>query len=196
TEMDGEFWITYVAVSEWGVVTALAKTKNFIDYQRLGVIFHPENKNVVIFPGRVGDGYAALHRPGVTALGDKVIWIAYSPDGLHWGGHRPCLGLRPDKWDAVRVGACAVPIRTAEGWLEIYHGVDGQGRYHLGAALLDLQRPERVIARSPEPLLSPALPYEVEGFYGNVVFSCGAVPMEDGRILVYYGCADERMAVR
>lgn len=195
TEIEGEYWITYVAVSPWGVTTALAKTADFVRFERAGIILHPENKNAVLFPEKVGGKYVLLHRPGVTGLGDKMIWVSDSPDGLHWGHPRPAIGLRPDSWDAIRVGACTVPLRTPEGWLEIYHGVDVQGRYHLGAALLDLERPEKVLARSPEPLLSPLLPYEVEGFYGNVVFSCGAVPMPDGRLLVYYGCADERMAV-
>lgn len=195
TQINGEYWITYVAVSEWGVVTALAKTADFETFQRLGVILYPENKNVVMFPGRINGRYAALHRPGVTALGDKVIWVSDSPDGIHWGNHRPCIGLRPGHFDAIRVGACAVPIRTPDGWLEIYHGVDTEGRYHLGAALLDLEQPEKVLARSREPLLSPTQPYEVDGFYGNVVFSCGAVEEPDGCLRVYYGCADERMAV-
>lgn len=195
TPMNGSYAVTYVAVSSWGIVTALATTGDFVEFERQGVIFHPENKNSVVFPDPDANGWMALHRPGTGGLGDKMIWLSRSPDGLHWGGHRPVVGLRPGMWDSVRIGAGAPPIRTERGWLEIYHGVDDDGVYHLGAVLLDLEDPGKVLARSPEPLLSPVEPYETDGFYGNVVFTCGAVDTPDGRILVYYGCADQRMAV-
>lgn len=191
----GEYGVTYVAVSSWGIVTALATTRNFVRFERKGVIFHPENKNCVLFPNPSENGWLALHRPDAGGLGDKTIWLSESLDGVHWGRHRPVMGLRPGMWDSVRIGAGAPPIRTDEGWLEIYHGVDDEGTYHLGAALLDLNDPGRVLARSAEPILSPAEPYETDGFFGNVVFTCGLAEAGDGRIFVYYGCADERMAV-
>lgn len=192
---NGEFAVTYVAVSNWGVVTALATTRDFVGFERKGVIFHPENKNSVLFPNPKENGWMALHRPDSGGLGDKLVWFSRSPDGVHWGKHQPLMGLRPGMWDSVRIGAGAPPIKTEQGWLAIYHGVDDDHAYHLGAALLDLEDPTKVLARSPEPILSPTAPYETDGFFGNVVFTCGAAEMPDGRIMVYYGCADERMAV-
>lgn len=191
----GEYGITYVAVSNWGIVTAVATTQDFVRFERKGVIFHPENKNSVLFPEPSENGWMALHRPAAGGLGDKMVWFSRSPDGLHWGGHRPLMGLRPGMWDSIRIGAGAPPIKTHKGWLEIYHGVDDRGTYHLGAVLLDLADPTKVLGRSPQPILSPGERYETDGFFGQVVFTCGAVDMPDGRVLVYYGCADERMAV-
>jgi len=99
-------------------------------------------------------------------------------------------------WDSVRTGASAVPFRVPEGWLELYHGVDGHGRYAMGALLMDAEDPGRAIARSPEPILVPTEPYELSGFYNNTVFSCGHVPLDDRgqRIRMYYGAADSCMA--
>ncbi|MBO8142111.1 MAG: glycosidase [Firmicutes bacterium] len=195
TPMGDEYWITYVAVSKWGVVTALARTRDFVAYERMGILFPPENKNVVLFPGRINGRLFALHRPSEGAFGNRVIWSAASPDGLAWGSHRVALALRPDRWDCRRVGAGAVPFRTSHGWLEIYHGVDDGDRYHLGLALFDLERPDVLIGRSPKPVLSPDAPYEATGFFSGVVFSCGAVVEDNGLVRVYYGCADDSMAV-
>ena len=99
-------------------------------------------------------------------------------------------------WDAVRTGAGAVPFRIPEGWLELYHGVDAEGCYAMGALLLDAEDPARVIARSPEPILTPDLVYEQSGFYRNTVFSCGHVARDDGpeTIRMYYGAADSCLA--
>ena len=87
-----------------------------------------------------------------------------------------------------------MPIRTDEGWLEIYHGSDVDDKYSLAAVLLDLEDPTKVIARAKRPLMEPEAPYEITGFYGNVVFSCGAVE-NDGEVLIYYGASDEYTAV-
>jgi predicted GH43/DUF377 family glycosyl hydrolase len=97
-------------------------------------------------------------------------------------------------WDGLRTGAGTVPFLIPEGWLELYHGVDSEGQYAMGALLLDAEDPGRVIARSPEPILTPDQDYEKSGFYRNTVFSCGHVPLDDGRIRMYYGAADSRMA--
>lgn len=195
TPMGDEYWVSYVGVSRWGIVTALARTKDFVRFERLGIIFPPENKNVVLFPGPINGRYYALHRPGDLSFGPKVIWSASSPDGRAWGGHRVALDVRPDAWDSHRLGAGAPPFRTEEGWLEIYHGVDEQGRYHLGLALFDLADPQRLIGRSAGPIISPDAPYEATGFFSGVVFGCGAVVEDSGLVRVYYGCADDSMAV-
>ena len=103
--------------------------------------------------------------------------------------------LRPTyPWEARKIGAGPPPIKTEEGWLLIYHGVDERSVYRAGLALLDLDDPTRVIARLPEPILAPEMPYEREGDIPNVVFPTGAV-VRDGVLYVYYGAADKVCAL-
>jgi predicted GH43/DUF377 family glycosyl hydrolase len=193
TEIDGVYYITYSAVSPFGIAVGLASTRDFVSVQRHGLILPPENKDVVLFPEAIGGHYYALHRPVPKGMGSPEIWIAKSPDLYHWGEHRPLLGLRPGKWDSRRLGGGAVPIRTPHGWLELYHAADDEDRYCMGAVLLDLDDPTRVIARSDEPIFEPEADYEIEGFYGRVVFSCGVLVEED-EVEMYYGAADTSMA--
>lgn len=194
TNLEGTVYINYTAVSRYGVSVALASTQDFKNYKKLGVILPPENKNVVIFPERIQNQYVMIHRPATTGLGNQQMWMAYSDDMVHWGNHRPLMGKRPGMWDSIRIGAGAVPIKTEYGWLEIYHGVNEQQGYCLGAVLLDLEEPSKILARSNIPFLIPETEYERTGFYGNVVFTCGAVVTEaqDQRIVrIYYGAADQ-----
>ena len=92
-------------------------------------------------------------------------------------------------WDELKIGASAVPFKIDAGWLEIYHGVDKNNRYCLGVVLLDEKQPWKVIARSKKPIFQPETDYECEGFYGNVVFSCGLL-YENKKLKIYYGAAD------
>ncbi|RIV20088.1 glycosidase [Alicyclobacillaceae bacterium I2511] len=193
TQIEDEYFITYTSVSPFGVSVSLAVTRDFQTVRRLGVIFPPENKDVVIFPEKIGNQYFALHRPVPGEIGGPEIWIADSPDLVHWGNHTHLLGVRSGRWDSRRLGAGAVPLRTKAGWLEVYHAADKQGRYALGAVLLDLVDPRQVLARSSHPLLAPEMPYELNGFYGNVVFTCGTAIKED-ILHIYYGVADSAMA--
>ena len=105
------------------------------------------------------------------------------------GQHRCLAHSREGYWDSARVGAGAAPIRTADGWLEIYHGATKENRYCLGALLLDLDEPWRVLARSETPIMEPFAPYEQEGFFGHVIFTNGHVVDADC-ITIYYGAAD------
>jgi predicted GH43/DUF377 family glycosyl hydrolase len=191
TRIGDTFWVTYKAVSSHGITTALAKTNDFKRFERCGVVFCPENLDVVIFPERFENRYVAWTRPVGRHIGLPTIWIARSPDLLHWGAHEPVLAPRPGCWDGARVGASCVPFRTPSGWLEIYHGADPKHRYCVGTALIDGNDPSRILARSQEPLMWPEAGYETEGFFGQVVFPCGADVREDGNLTVYYGAADE-----
>jgi predicted GH43/DUF377 family glycosyl hydrolase len=193
TLIDGTYYINYVAVSPSGVTTCLASTKDFVSFERHGVIFCPENKDVTLFPERVDGKYYALHRPASTLFQKNEIWIAESTDLRCWGNHRRLMGPRADLWDQLKIGGSAVPFRIEQGWLEIYHGADRSSRYCLGAVLLDYKEPWKVIARAAEPILEPEAGYEVEGFFGNVVFSCGLL-CEDDRLKIYYGVADTSIA--
>ena len=153
------------------------------------MILPAHNKDCAIFGERIGGKYYALHRPSSPEIGGNYIWIAESPDLEHWGHHR-CIALtRPGKWDSARIGAGASPIRTKEGWLEIYHGATKENRYCLGALLLDLHEPWKVLARSEEPIMKPVADYERTGFFGNVVFTNGHL-VDGDRITMYYGASD------
>lgn len=200
TRLAGRFYITYVAVSRHGPATALASTVDFRAFERHGIIFCPENKDVVLFPEAIGGSFAALHRPVCgTPFTRPEMWAARSPDLTHWGGHVP-LDLSGGGWQAGRVGAGAPPVRVEGGWLEIYHGNRQPARrgdvgvYCGGAALLDLDDPARVVRRTSGPFFVPEADFEVAGFVPDVVFPTGVVP--DGeRLLVYYGAADTCTAV-
>lgn len=122
------------------------------------------------------------------------MWIATSEDLKEWGGHAPVCLPRPGRWDARRTGASAVPFRVAEGWLELYHGVDHDSHYAMGALLLDGDDPARILARSPRPILAPEEEYERNGLFNDTIFSCGHLDLGDGRIRVYYGAADSVLA--
>lgn len=199
TLLDGTYWINYTAVSPLGIATALASTRDFRRYERHGIIFPPNNRDVTIFPERIGGRYVALHRPMPAGLGDVAIWAASSPDLSSWGDHRHMASARPGMWDDEKIGGGAVPFRVKsgrwDGWLALYHGVTRSPMtYSLGALLLDAEDPARVLGRSKEPVLAPEAPYEREGFFGGVVFTCGAVA--DGDVVrVYYGAADGVTAV-
>ena len=194
TAIDGRYYINYTAVSDYGIATALAVTDDFRGVERLGIIFSPDNRDVCLFPRRIGDHYWCLHRPAPRHLGTPEIWIARSPDLLHWGHHQRLAGAVPGGWEASKIGGGAQMLETDRGWLQIYHGVDADQRYSLGALLLDLDDPRIVRARLATPLARPVEQYEVTGFFGNVLFSCGAVIRGD-ELRVYYGAADRVMAL-
>jgi beta-1,2-mannobiose phosphorylase / 1,2-beta-oligomannan phosphorylase len=187
--INGVYYIDYVAVSSIGVTTSLASTRDFRSFARHGVIFGPENKDVAIFPESIDGLYYALHRPASPFSQKNEIWLAQSPDLLCWGNHRYVMGLGPGAWDQARIGPGAVPFKIEGGWLEVYHGVDAHDRYCLGAVLLDAKAPWRVLARSRYPIFSPERSYECDGFFGNVVFTCGLLYAED-KLKLYYGAAD------
>jgi len=191
TQIEDEFYITYKVVSEHGICTGLLKTTDFSKFEKKGIIFCPENIDVVIFPEKINGRFYALTRPVPKHIGPFAIWLASSDNGLDWGRHQPLIVPRPGKFDGGKTGSSCVPIKTEAGWLEIYHGSDENDRYCLAAALLDLKDPSKIIARSKVPLMQPEADYEVKGFYGNVVFSCGAIVGADGTVTIYYGASDE-----
>lgn len=194
TRLGGMYYVNYTAVSPHGIATALISTPDFVHITRHGIIFPPDNRDVTLFPEQVGGRYVCYHRPMPGMFRRMSIWLATSPDLHHWGDSRLVLGGQQGQWDAGRVGGGAPPILTERGWLAIYHGADERNRYSLGAFLTPFDEPGRIIARSPGAVLGPEAPYERDGFFGNVVFTCGAVAM-DGRVWLYYGAADETVAL-
>jgi len=197
TRIDDRWYITYVGVSRHGVSTMLASTADFQTFDRHGIIFNTMNKDVVLFPDRIGERYAALHRP-MGEFNPPEMWIARSDDLLHWGEHEPLHGASELGWASGKTGAGCPPVRVDNGWLAIYHGNDrkpGQddiGTYFGGAALLDADDPAQVIAHAADPIMQPEADFEKQGFVPNVVFPTGLIERDD-QYIVYYGAADEHI---
>jgi len=176
--------------------TGLLCSPDLRNFERIAMITPPDvdDRDGVLFPEKVGGRYLLLHRPtewtGPEYGAERPsIWLAHSADLKHWTDHK--LLFKPEQpWEAMKIGAGPPPIRTQEGWLLIYHGVDENFVYRAGMVLLDPDRPDRVIARSPHPILEPEEPYEKVGDIPNVVFPTGTAVM-DGKLFVYYGAADK-----
>lgn len=190
SQLGDAYYLSYTAVSDSGVGVGLRITRDWQHFESGGMIFPPHNKDVAIFESVINGKYYALHRPSSREIGGNYIWLAESPDGLHWGNHQCLIKTRAGMWDSARVGAGAAPIRTAQGWLEIYHGANLQHQYCLGAFLLELDDPSKVISRTIEPIMVPTENYELSGFFGFVVFTNGHIVNGD-QLTIYYGAADE-----
>lgn len=190
SQIGNMYYLTYTAVSSSGVGIALRTTTDWVNFTHHGMIFPPHNKDCAIFEELINGKYYALHRPSSVAIGGNFIWIAESIDGIHWGNHMCVAGTRRGMWDSVRIGAGAAPIKTDSGWLQIYHGADAEHRYCLGAILLDLNDPSKVLSRTEEPIMVPKEDYELSGFFGHVVFTNGHIVNGD-TLTIYYGAADE-----
>lgn len=181
--------------TKWGCCVILNKTKDFKTHEYVGVIGLPENRGASLFPEKIDGLYARIdrpYRPGAAAENGN-LWISYSPDLLHWGQHKPLLACGYTTWGWHKIGPTP-PIRTDKGWLEIIHGVSsscaGQ-RYFVGAILLDLQDPSKVIGKTRSYLLAPLEWYEQTGRVPNIVFPCGCIPdFKKDELRVYYGGAD------
>jgi len=197
TSIDDQFLITYSAYSRHGVRIGLAVTRDFNKIERLALITEADYRNVVIFPEKFDGLYARLDRPH-SEISPWSVWISYSPDLKFWGNSRLIMKPLQYHWDEMKIGPGAPPIKTKRGWLNIYHGVfptmDGNV-YRLGVALHDLKDPSRVIAVGDRWILQPEEVYEITGYVHNVVFTCGAVPEEDGSVKIYWGGADKVMCV-
>lgn len=193
---EGQWYITYTAYSPQGAAVAIARSTDLQKAERIGLIFSPNNKDAALFPMRFNGRWAVLHRP--DAGGMEHIWSAFSPDLIHWGEpHCVVPEGQGAAWDAVKVGAGPPPLLTDRGWLLIYHGVKGYGGrliYRVGVALLDRDRPYRMIARSPNWVFQAEAPYEISGLVPNVVFPSGLLVRGD-ELWLYYGAADTHVCL-
>jgi predicted GH43/DUF377 family glycosyl hydrolase len=194
---EDEFLLLYSVYSRHGVRIALARTHDFTAVERVSMISQADMRNVVIFPEKFGGRYVRLDRPH-SEISPWSIWISYSPDLVHWGDSRVIMKPLVYHWDEMKIGPGAPPFKTDRGWLHIYHGVFetmAGAVYRLGAALHDLDDPSQIIGVSDTWILQPEKPYELTGYVPNVVFTCGAVPEDDGTVKIYYGGADTVMCV-
>ncbi len=195
TAYDGE--VAQIAAASIGVEDFLER--RFERWQRIGLAFDGVwNKDAILFPEKIKNKYVIYHRI------EPSVWVSCL-DELSFPvpkeTHSIILGPRSGRmWDSLKIGAGTQPIKTVYGWLMIYHGVDRDRVYRLGVMLVDYNHPERLLYRSPNPVLSPELEFEVgdaDSWVPNVVFTCGAVAAQDKEILedddellVYYGAAD------
>jgi beta-1,2-mannobiose phosphorylase / 1,2-beta-oligomannan phosphorylase len=224
TLIDGVYYMAYTAYGTMKGVTApriaVARSQDLLAWERLGLLtFGPfdaqgqshvvqhdlnglPNKDAILFPERIGGRYCMMHRPMFPHSSGlpQSIWISWSEDLLYWVDHE--LVLAPKlPWEALKVGGGTPPVRTAEGWLTYYHGVEGLAdddpsrRYHAGALVLALDDPAHVRYQSPQPVLSPENSDETIGVVSNVVFPTGVVQQPDGRLDVYYGMADQAIGL-
>jgi len=199
TEIDGTYYMTYTAYSNTfegpdqpthfggGVIPMIAKSRNLISWEKIGPLVRGEdNKDHLLFPRKINGRYVAFHRR------PPQVWIAYSDDLVYWplDQMKPVFAPRPDNgWDSFRVGSGGVPIETEEGWLMIYHAYDPDHVYRLGACLLDLDDPSKVINRPKPFIMEPKELWELRGDVPNVVFASANLRVKD-QVYVYYGGAD------
>ena len=196
TVIDGVCYVVYTAVGDCGPRIAIAKTDDYVNYERIALVSEPGNKDGILFPRKINGRYVRFDRP--IGLGKGSIWISYSHDLTYWGDSEVVISPRPGYWDDYRVGASVTPIETEEGWLEIYHGVKMTSAgpiYRVGTILLDLDDPSKVIKHGNRPILSPREDYERVGDVGNVCFACGAVLSDNGDMKIYYGAADTSICI-
>jgi beta-1,4-mannooligosaccharide/beta-1,4-mannosyl-N-acetylglucosamine phosphorylase len=191
--IDDRYIVTWCNVYH-GYTIGVAVTTDFKTYHQRENAFVPFNRNGVLFPKKIRNKYIMLNRPsdtGHTPFGD--IFYSESPDLIHWGCHRHVMSPSSG-WQSTKIGAGPVPIETTEGWLLIYHGVLTSCNgfvYSMGAALLDLDEPWKVMYRTTPYLMSPQTLYECVGDVPNVVFPCAALTdPPSGKITIYYGAAD------
>ena len=184
----------------FGPTIGIAKTTDFKTFTRLENPFLPYNRNAVLFPRRINGNFVMLSRPcdnGHTAFGD--IFLTESKDMVYWGRHRHVMGRCENWWENLKIGGGAAPIETDKGWLIFYHGVVNTCNgyvYSIGAAILDINEPSKVLHRCSNYILTPEEWYEERGFVPNVCFPCAALTDADtGRIALYYGCADSYVGV-
>jgi len=174
-------------------VGMLGRTKDFRTYEKIEIITQPPNRGASLFPEKIGGKYWKLDRPGGGDGSGGDIWISSSPDLIHWGGFKPVIASGYRFWNIDKIGPTP-PIKTKKGWLDIIHGVftpAGGTHYYIGAILLDLEHPWKVLGKTNSYLLKPEMNYERAGNCDNTVFPCGAIVDEKkDEMRLYYGAAD------
>ncbi len=216
-KIDGLYYLTYCLYDKKRGVptTGYSVSKDLVDWEHKGELTPFSefgfNKNATLFPEKIGGRFCLLHRPEAAAYRSLPInqfnwrtWsrapegtpdsiagvtISFSDDLKSWEGEEVVIAPRSGHWDNVKVGAGAPPIRTASGWLNVYHGVDDEHIYRLGIALHDLHDPSVVLKRQEAAILEPELDWERHGDVDGAIFTCGAV-LQGSRLRVYYAGAD------
>ncbi len=207
TVIDGKVYICVALDTRHGIHGCIGEVSENFDKVNILSTSVPDNRNMVLFPEKIGGYYCRLERPmPVYSRGkDRFdMWLSKSPDLKFWGESKLVMGVEDVPFANDKIGPAAPPIKTEKGWLTTFHTVDvdasrgkngwetkWQKRYCAGIALLDLQDPSKVIGMYKEPLIAPELPFEVdEGFRQNVIFPGGMILEDDGQVKIYYGASD------
>ncbi|PNT91567.1 glycoside hydrolase family 130 protein [Clostridium thermosuccinogenes] len=207
TVMDGKVYMCFAVDTRHGIRGGIAVTEDFEKFEIISMTV-PDNRNMVLFPEKIGGKYVRLERPfPVYGRGGKDrfdIWISDSPDLVYWGNSKLLLGVENVPYANDKIGPGAPPVKTEKGWLTTFHAVDldpsrgkngwesaWKKRYCAGIMLLDLEDPSKVIGLCKDPLIAPETDYEtVDGFRTNVIFPGGMILEDDGEVKIYYGAAD------
>lgn len=207
TVMDGKVYMCFAVDTRHGIRGGIAVTEDFEKFEIISMTV-PDNRNMVLFPEKIGGKYVRLERPfPVYGRGGKDrfdIWISDSPDLVYWGNSKLLLGVENVPYANDKIGPGAPPVKTEKGWLTTFHAVDldpsrgkngwesaWKKRYCAGIMLLDLEDPSKVIGLCKDSLIAPETDYEtVDGFRTNVIFPGGMILEDDGEVKIYYGAAD------
>ena len=192
THINDSYYLAYTGYSAHMPLVILSETKDFRSFNVIDIITEPSNKDCAIFPELINGKYYKMDRPAAESRRD--IWINESPDLIHWGKNRMLYSPEPGSWEVSRVGNSTPPVRTEEGWLFLYHGVRGP-LYKIGAMLLDINEPWKIIAKTEEPILQPDLTFERVGDVTNAIFTNGWIVEDNGDIKIYYSGADTNICL-
>ncbi len=208
TMIDGRLYLCLAMDTRHGIRGCIASLNDSLDKIDILSASAPDNRNMVLFPEKIGGLYVRLERPfPVYGRGGKDrfdLWLSQSPDLRYWGDHTLVLGVENVPFSNDKIGPAAPPVKTERGWLTTFHAVDIDGnrgkngwetawkkRYSAGIMLLDKDDPSRVIGMSKTPLIAPELDYETdEGFRQNVIFPGGMILEPTGEVKIYYGASD------
>ncbi|MDD5599043.1 MAG: hypothetical protein PHV82_13930 [Victivallaceae bacterium] len=189
TQIGDTYYIVYVITSLYGDQLGLAVTKDFVNYEKKGLLM-PEvsQRTAGLLSEKINNKFVLFHRILPN------IWISYSEDLIHWHDSKIIMTRKFNHWTEKKIGIGAPPVRGRNSWILFFHARDSNDIYRLGIAWLDLKDPGKVIKVQDEPILEPEEDYEKFGFVRNVVYTCGVVALDE-QYLIYYGCADQRLAV-
>lgn len=196
TQIADRYYLTYTGYSKFMPLVILAETLDFKKFKIIGPVTEPSNKDAALFPEKINNYYWKIDRPSGDSRAD--IWINKSKDLKHWGGYEFVLEKEAGTWEATKIGSSTPPIKTKAGWLLLYHGVRGFGisyLYKIGAMLLDLHEPWKVIGKTKEPFLIPEYDYERIGDVSNVIFTNGWIVEKNGDVKIYYSGADTNICL-
>lgn len=182
--------------------THLAVSKDLVNWKKLGRITDSrhDDRDVVIFPDTVNGKFVKLSR-AMDKCGEgfknpnPAMWISFSDDLMEWPREEELFYMGQEDWEDAKVGASCPPIKTEKGWLLIYHGVSSKDKaYRVGAMMLDLDDPRKILAKTKQFIMEPEFAFETGGFYNGCVFPTGIVE-KDGKFFIYYGAGDQCICV-
>ena len=207
TVIEDKLYLCMAADCRHGIRGTVASLSDDLEHYEVLSMSTPNNRNMVLFPERIGGDYVRLERPMAMWSDDLFcfdIWLSTSPDLKYWGNSTCIADLRIIPFGNRKVGPGAPPVKTEKGWLTTFHSVDHQPnrgkngwenswdyRYVGGIMLLDLEDPTKILGIYKEPLIAPDMPYETdEGFRQNTIFPGGMILEDDGEVKIYYGASD------